>query len=124
MLTARLRGFTLIEALVALAILLSGLAGAGFVLLQSVQHERESANRRSAVRLAASLADELRARAGAPAPVADLVDAWREAVAAALPAGAAADVTTAPGVPATYEVRIEWPVSGIGVQRIVVPVTP
>ncbi len=35
-------GFTLVETLVALALMLAGLAGAGIVLGQSIQYERES----------------------------------------------------------------------------------
>ena len=54
-------GFTMIEVLVALALMLAGLAGAGIVLGQSIQFERESGSRRAAIRLAGSLAEELRA---------------------------------------------------------------
>jgi prepilin-type N-terminal cleavage/methylation domain-containing protein len=57
----RPRGFTLVEALVALALMLAALAGAGLVLGRSIQHERESGTRRAAIRLAGSLAEELRA---------------------------------------------------------------
>ena len=55
------RGFTLVEALVALALMLAGLAGAGIVLGRSIQYERESGTRRAVIRLAGSLAEELRA---------------------------------------------------------------
>ena len=47
-------GFTMIEVLVALALMLAGLAGAGIVLGQSIQYERESGSRRAAIRLAGS----------------------------------------------------------------------
>ena len=84
-------GFTMIEVLVALALMLAGLAGAGIVLGQSIQYERESGSRRAAIRLAGSLAEELRALEVA--------------------------------VPARYRITIEWPVAGLGVQRLVLPVT-
>jgi Tfp pilus assembly protein PilV len=120
-------GFTLVEALVALALMLAGLAGAGIVLGRSVQHERESGTRRTAIRLAGSLAEELRALDRDPA--ASLPDdspallAWSEAAAASLPVGAAARVEITAGSPAGYRIIVEWPVAGIGMQRIVLPVT-
>jgi Tfp pilus assembly protein PilV len=121
------RGFTLVEALVGLAIMLAGLAGAGLVLLRSVQHERESGNRRAAIRLAGSFADELRAldaQDGARlAPDAPPILAWIAAVEAAMPAGAVARVEIGGDAPATYTVSIEWEVAGVGAQRIVLPVT-
>ena len=55
-------GFSLIETMVALALLLAGIAGASLLLLQCVQYERESSNRRAAIRLAGSLAESARAR--------------------------------------------------------------
>jgi prepilin-type N-terminal cleavage/methylation domain-containing protein len=121
------RGFTLIEVLVALALLLAGLAGAGIVLGQSIQYERESGSRRAALRLAASLADELRAldrdpmatiAAGAPA-----ISEWEAITEASLPAGAIARVEIDGTVPPRYVIRIEWPVAGIGIQRVTLPVT-
>ena len=95
MLTGRpVRGFTLVEALVALSLMLAGLAGAGIVLGRSIQHERESGTRRTAIRLAGSMADELRSLdrdlansipADAPA-----LRAWSESAVALLPAGSVA----------------------------------
>jgi prepilin-type N-terminal cleavage/methylation domain-containing protein len=121
------RGFTLIEALVALALMLGGLAGAGLVLGRSVQHERESGTRRAALRLAGSLAEELRAldrdaTAAVPADAPAIRD-WAAAVAASLPAGSSAEVEVEAGLPARYRITIEWPVAGLGLQRIVLPVT-
>jgi prepilin-type N-terminal cleavage/methylation domain-containing protein len=110
------RGFTLVEALVALALMLSGLAGAGLALGRSLQHERESGNRRAALRLAASLADELRALD--PDAFESLVP-----VAGALPAGSSVRIERDDEAPQTYLIRIEWPVAGIGMQRLVLPVT-
>jgi type IV pilus assembly protein PilV len=120
-------GFTLIEVLVALALLLAGLAGAGIVLGQSIQYERESGSRRAALRLAASLADELRALDRDPATSlaveAPAVLAWTAATVAALPAGAAARLEIDGTTPSRYLIRIEWPVAGVGTQRVVLPVT-
>ncbi|MGH8250111.1 MAG: prepilin-type N-terminal cleavage/methylation domain-containing protein [Steroidobacteraceae bacterium] len=121
------RGFTLVEALVALALMLAGLAGASLVLLQGVQYERESSNRRAAIRFAASLADELRALdmdGGAPiAADAPAIVAWIAAVEAALPAGSRARVEVGDTDPADYRILIEWPVAGTGLQRLVLAVT-
>ncbi len=121
------RGFTLIEALVGLALMLAGLAGASLVLLQSVQYERESSNRRAAIRFAGSLAEELRAlnrSDGVPlAADAPVLLAWSAAVESVLPAGSQARVEVGDSIPANYRISIEWPVAGIGMQRLVLPVT-
>jgi prepilin-type N-terminal cleavage/methylation domain-containing protein len=121
------RGFTLVEALVALVLMLVGLAGAGIVLGRSIQYERESGTRRMAIRLAGSLAEELRALdrepAGSIPADAPALRAWAESAIASLPAGSVARVDLGAGIPAQYRITIEWPVAGIGVQRIVLPVT-
>ncbi len=123
----RSNGFTLIEVLIALALMLAGLAGAGIVLLQSVQYERESSHRRAAIRLAGSLAEELRAlnRGDGIALAADTpaILAWSAKVAAVLPAGSNARVEADDSIPVNYLISIEWPVAGVGVQRLVLPVT-
>ena len=120
-------GFTLIEVLVALVLLLAGLAGAGIVLGQSIQYERESGNRRAALRLAASLADELRALDRDPAASlaadAPAIRAWTAAAAASLPAGSVARVELDGTAPARYVIRLEWPVAGFGMQHVQLPVT-
>lgn len=123
----RSRGFTLVEALVALTLMLAGLASAGIVLGRSIQYERESGTRRTAIRLAGSMAEELRALDREPADSipADTpaLAAWSEAAVASLPAGSTARVELAPGMPTEYRITIEWPVAGLGLQRIVLPVT-
>ena len=117
----------MIEVLVALALMLAGLAGAGIVLGQSIQYERESGSRRAAIRLAGSLADELRALdrdVGASiAPDAPAIRAWTTAALAALPTGSVARVDVEMSMPARYRITIEWPVAGLGMQRLVLPVT-
>ena len=121
------RGFTLVEALVALALMLVGLAGAGIVLGRSIQYERESGTRRMAIRLAGSLAEELRALDREPAESipadAPALRAWTESAVASLPAGSITRVEVAPSVPAQYRITIEWPVAVIGMQRVLLPVT-
>jgi hypothetical protein len=97
------------------------------VLLQSVQYERESSHRRSAIRLAGSLAEELRAlnRSDglALAPDAPAILAWSATVAAVLPAGSSARVEANESIPVNYLISIEWPVAGVGMQKLVLPVT-
>lgn len=119
-------GFTLVETMIALALLLGGIAGATLLLLQSLQHEHESSNRRSALRFAGSLAEELRARrrndSEPLSPDAPEIAAWSAEVAASLPAGASARVDIEGSRPARYRIEIEWPVAGQGVQRLRVPV--
>lgn len=97
--------------------MLMGLAGAGLALGRSLQNERESGNRRAALRLAASLADELRALDR------DAVESL-EPDAGALPAGSSVRVERAEELPVSYLIHIEWPVAGFGMQRLVLPVTP
>lgn len=120
-------GFTLIEVLVALALLLAGLAGAGIVLGQSIQYERESGSRRAVIRLAASLADELRALDRDPttslSPDAPAIRTWTAAAVSALPAGGMARIEIDESNPPRYLIRIEWPVAGVGTQHFVLPVT-
>jgi len=120
-------GFTMIEVLVALALMLAGLAGAGIVLGQSIQYERESGSRRAAIRLAGSLAEELRALdrdvSTSIASDAPEIRAWTTSVLAVLPAGSVARVDVEVAVPARYRITIEWPVAGLGMQRLVLPVT-
>lgn len=120
-------GFTLIEALIALALTLAGVAGATVLLLQGVQHERESATRRTALRLAGSLAEELRVAGrddgmalAADAPV---IVSWRELARSALPAGANVRAEPMGADPAAYRITIDWPVAGSGMQRFTLAVT-
>jgi type IV pilus modification protein PilV len=76
----RVRGFTMLEVLLALVVLSVGLLGAAAMLLDSVRTHGSALQRLGATRLARDMADRIRANAGAgalydtsnaPAPVAD-----------------------------------------------------
>lgn len=134
----RPRGFTLPEALVALTLLSAGLAATSVMLVQAMRHEREAACRTAAVRLAGSLAEQLRllrrsdglplqslAEAGeSVACAADAGDcaleleaarvlaAWRARVTADLPEGSAGSVAVLDEAAPSYLIRIEWPDPG------------
>lgn len=120
------RGFTLIEALIALAVMLVGLAGGAALLLRTVHQERDSAWRRFALRQSASMAEEIRALRGsgpaASAGEAAAIDVWRTQAVAELPAGATADVTS--GADGDWlRISIAW-VTADGTQQFVLPVQP
>ena len=130
-------GFTLLEVLVALCVLATGMLGIGMMLLESIRSSRSALHRTAAVALAADLGDRIRANrmagddyalglgavAGAPASDCKVSDAcvpsdvaaldlyqWQQAVLAALP-GAVASVQVAPvsGLPAnTFAISIRW----------------
>lgn len=131
----RPRGFTLPEALVALTLLSSGLAVTSVMLVQAMRHEREAACRTAAVRLAGSLAEQLRLlRRSDGLPLQSIADAsesatcaadagdcaleleaarvlaaWRTRVAASLPEGSASSVAVLDEAAPSYLIRIEWP---------------
>lgn len=131
----RRRGFTLPEALVALTLLSSGLAATSVMLVQAMRHEREAACRTAAVRLAGSLAEQLRLlRRSDGLPLQSIADAsesatcaadagdcaleleaarvlaaWRTQVTASLPEGSASSVAVLDEAAPSYLIRIEWP---------------
>lgn len=131
----RPRGFTLPEALVALTLLSSGLAVTSVMLVQAMRHEREAACRTAAVRLAGSLAEQLRLlRRSDGLPLQSIADAsesaacaadagdcaleleaarvlaaWRTRVTASLPEGSASSVAVLDEAAPSYLIRIEWP---------------
>ena len=130
-------GFTLLEVLIALCVLATGMLGIGVMLLESVRASRSALHRTAAVILAADLGERIRANrvagdayalgagtvAGAPASECTVSDAcdpfevaafdlylWQRTVLEALPA-AVASVQVAPvgGLPAnTYAITIRW----------------
>ena len=134
----REHGYTLPEALVALALLSLGLGTTTLMLVQAIRHEREAACRTAAVRTAGSLAEQLRllrrsdglplqsiADANeSPACAADAADctleleaarvleAWRARVTAHLPEGSASTVAVLDEAAPSYLIRIEWPDPG------------
>lgn len=142
-------GMALIEALVALVLLSAGLGVAAGMTLQTLRHTREAAQRLVAVRLAESLAEELRALrrrdgraaraaagedpavACADAPescaveraVAEAVSEWRRRLAACLPSGVTGNVELPDAAVAAYVIRIEWPQAGVaGSASVALPV--
>lgn len=142
------RGFTLVEALVAVVIMVVGLAGSAALLLKTIAQERESGSRRAALRLAASMADQLRAirrpdgRAVLAITGIDAADAcagettscaaeraagnfrslWSAEAAAELPQGGIASVAVPdPRIP-EYLISIDWP-GNAGIERLRAAVT-
>jgi len=145
----RTPGFTLTEALVALVILLLGIAGSAALLLQTVRQERESGERRAAIRLAASMADQLRAlrrpdghallaitgadpagacaddTASCPAEQAAvrLLSEWAADASFSLPQDVSAIVAVPDPLIPEYLISIDWPSAGGGTHRLELPVT-
>jgi type IV pilus assembly protein PilV len=132
-LRARAAGFTLIEALIALLVLSIGLLGVAAMQLASLQANNGAFQRTQATFLAQDIADRMRANRraaldgeydfdfGDAAPVApatiaeDDIVAWRDRLAATLPAGASgadgdrpdASIQTDPAT-STVTVSIRW----------------
>ncbi len=143
------KGFTLVEALVAIVIMIAGIGGSAALLLKSITQERDSGSRRTALRLANSMADQLRAvrrpdgraviaitgmmaaEACADQPVSceseraaeRLRDTWIAEAGSALPQGASAYVDAPDPLVPAYLVSIDWPAVGGGIERLRLPVT-
>ena len=120
------RGFTLVEALVALLVLSVGLLGIAALYVETLRASRMSLYRTQAVNFATDLADRMRANrlpatayncgspcvptsGGNPVAIADLTD-WMARIGAALPGGTA-NVTFVAGTattPDSYLIEVEW----------------
>lgn len=126
----RVRGFTLIEVLIALVILSVGMLGIAGLYVHSMQAGRTSMLRHNAVTLAGDIADRIRANPRAAAAYAlaggnnNCVDGgvsctigemaahdiflWDQQAAATLPNGAVNIVFNNAVVPPTYQITITW----------------
>lgn len=134
--TKGIRGFSLIEVLIALIVMSVGMLGIAGLYVHGMQAGRTSLFRHHAVTLAGDVADRIRANPGgrnayidggtAPAPVTNCIDGgidctpaemaandkflWDEQAGATLPEG---DVTVgfvagAAGAPSNYTVTVSW----------------
>lgn len=139
----RNRGFTLIEALVALVVLSIGMLGIAALYVEGLRASRAALVRTEAVTLATDMADRIRANrdagaayegdpaaaanaeceaGGAGCSPADLAAhdllIWSDAIAAALPEGAGTvtheDVDPNDGIPPVYVVTVTWTEPGQG----------
>jgi type IV pilus assembly protein PilV len=118
-------GFTLVEVLVALIVLSIGMLGIAALYLDTLRASRQALVRTQAVTLAADIADRIRSNRttanaydcggtceedeGVGLAVED-INAWRTAVEAQLPGGAASITYTAaaPNAPDVYIVSLSW----------------
>lgn len=129
----RSRGFTMVEVLVALAVLAVGLLGIAALYLDSLRAGRTAIYRTQAVNVAADLADRIRSNRDVPAnyetAIGETVSAvtacetaagctraemaqndlaeWKAQLAALLPDGDGS-VAVTPGSPSAYVITIQW----------------
>ena len=114
-----IRGFTLVELLIALLVLSIGMLGIAVLFAESLQAGRSAHFQTQAVSIAADLADRIRANpvsAGAYAgtgtgarAIADLAE-WKALIATQLPEGAGEVrfLAGAPATPSSYTIRVSW----------------
>jgi type IV pilus assembly protein PilV len=127
-----LRGFTIVEALVALVILAVGMLGIASLYVTTLRASGSAASRMQAVNLASDLGDRIRANRTAEAAYAGAAAAngttcigatatctpaqmaahdlfvWQAALQAALPGAAGAVTVDAGANPTTYQIRVSW----------------
>lgn len=120
----RVRGFTLVEVLIALVVLSIGMLGIAALYLDTLQASRSALYRTTAVTFAADLADRIRSNrprnaaelaigysgSGFNAVAAGELATWQAAIAAQLPGGQGTVAYRAPGAnaPAQYTISVSW----------------
>jgi type IV pilus assembly protein PilV len=135
---SKLRGFTLLESMIALVILSVGMLGIAALYVEGLRAGRTAIYRTTAVALASDMMDRIRANPAARADYAltaavsncvngtvdcsqtelaqEDVSVWEAEVAARMPLGTSADVTVATATPVaqvdTYTITISWPEPG------------
>lgn len=126
------RGFTIVEALVALVILAVGMLGIASLYVTTLRASGSAASRMQAINLASDLGDRIRANRTAEAAYAGAAAAngttcigaaatctpeqmaahdlfvWQAAIQAALPGGAGAVAVDAGANPTTYQISVTW----------------
>lgn len=128
---------TLLEVLIALVVVATGLLGVAALNVASLGANRSALLRARAVLLAADMADRIIAnrhpgdvydcggtcQPGSgrnPIAIEDIAD-WTAAVAAGLPLGRAeiSHLPSAPGAPSTYVLRVSWDEAGAGERQAI-----
>jgi type IV pilus assembly protein PilV len=113
------RGFTLVEALIALLVLSIGLLGIAALYVETLRVGRSALLHTQAVSIAADLANRIRANrvpadaytgAGGNARATADLNEWNALVSAELPQGAGEIrfVAGTPTTPASYTIRVSW----------------
>jgi type IV pilus assembly protein PilV len=131
------RGFTIVEALVALVILAVGMLGIASLYVTTLRASGSAASRMQAINLASDLGDRIRANRTAEAAYAGAAAAngttclgnsatctpaqmaahdlfvWQAAIQAALPGAPAGTVTVDTGTnPTSYQIQVRWVETG------------
>ncbi len=107
----RARGFSIVEAMVALVVMSVGMLGIAGLYVSSLKAGRTAILRTKAVNMASDLADRIRANRTARNAYDTTLCTWRNTVQLELPQGAVACAFTlgAPaGMPNSYLITISW----------------